>query len=202
MRIFQRTVVALATVALTALPASAQVVTYSTNGTLTGTGCVGNTCTVGAFFLTFLNAPLTSYVSPTLVDLGQFQTQFTGAVDATGTATFGGVNFNLMINQTGPSGGSASIFGPIAGTLSYNPSGSSLIFTPNVASVTIGLVTYRLVTDQTGNIGIQAPTTNGGNPNPTSVKANVNVTPEPNTVVLMASGLFGLVPMVRRRRRA
>jgi hypothetical protein len=184
---------------------SAQVVTYSTTGTFSGgtngTVCGPTQCTMDGFTLTFANAPLTSYLAPTLVDLGQFVTSFGTDGGTAGLTAFSGVNFTLMIAQTSPSGGTGTFADGINGSLTYNPSSSTLVWAPTVTSLTIGLATYRLVVDNTNSINIQAPTTNGGNPNPTSVKANVSVTPEPATLLLVAPGLAGLGVILRRRRR-
>jgi hypothetical protein len=60
-------------------------------------------------------------------------------------------------------------------------------------------VNYALVVDNTGNFNIEAP--GAQNPNETVVKAFVTTTPEPSTVALMATGMFGLIPVIRRRRK-
>jgi hypothetical protein len=193
---------AAAAVALGALPAAAQTVTYSTTGTLSGTGCAANVCTVDGFSLSFIDAPSTSYLAPTLVDLGQFSTAYNppSAINVPLTP-FPSLSFTLTINQTAPSVGNSSFVGSITGSLAYNPSGSTLVWTPTTTSTTIGFAQYTLVRDQAGNIAIQAPTTGtGGNPNPTSVKANVSVTPEPATLLLLAPGLAGMGLVARRRK--
>jgi PEP-CTERM motif len=153
--------------------------------------------------LTFAGAPSTNYTAPTLVDLGQFVTAFSPSGGTSGFTAFTGVTFTLTINQTSPSGGSAVLFDGITGSLAYNPSNSTLVWTPTTTTTSIGAVTYKLVTDNTGNLNIQAPTTgDGANPNPTSVKANVSVTPEPATFLLLAPGLAGLGVAARFRRRS
>jgi hypothetical protein len=194
-------------VALGSLPAAAQNVTFSTSGTLTGASCVANVCTAAPFTLSFVNAGSNTYGAPTNVDLGSFSTTCTGCTFGAGgaqnvTSAFSGILFTLQINQTAPSSGNNTFSGQVSGSLGYNPITSTLVWMPTTSTITIGAVTYALIIDNTGNIVINAPTTDQ-TPNLTGVKAHITsttVTPEPSTVALMATGLFGLVPAVRRRR--
>ena len=75
--------VAAAAVALGALPASAQNLTFSTTGTFSGgsggTVCIATSCTSGGFTLSFSDAPAAGYLAPTLLDLGQFVVTAAGA---------------------------------------------------------------------------------------------------------------------------
>ena len=183
---------------LAASAAGAQV-TFSTVGSFAGAGCTLTSCTFGGFTLSFMNAAPTSYLTPSTLDLGQFRTT-TAAASAPSTAIPASVLFTLVINQTSPVAGSTSTSGPISGSLAYNPSQSSLVFTPTNTFLSIDGVRYALITDNSGNINIAAPTTTD-NPNMTIVKANVAVVPEPTTIVLMGSGLAALGFFGARRRK-
>ena len=114
-----------------------------------------------------------------------------------------GVTFTLTVNQTAPSNQSGNFglnTGAVTGTIGFNPATGALVWMPTSTSLTLGVVTYQLVTDKTGNIGIVLPTPDR-NPDQTTLKANLTATPEPSTVVLLATGLFGLVPIIRNRRK-
>lgn len=196
--IARATLIGTAALALGSIPAAAQDVAFSTTGAFSG-ACTGTSCSFGGFTLSFIPVGSNGFFSGSLVDLGTFNA-------SCGTTTCGltnfpaGVTFTLTINQTIPSAGTGNFAGTISGQLAFNPSFSSLIWTPAPNNLGIGLVNYQLVVDNTGNFNIEAPT-GDANPNQSVVKAFVTVTPEPSTVALMATGMFGLIPVVRRRRK-
>ena len=218
MRILSRAaLVGAAALALGALPAAAQQVTFSTIGSFSGAGCSAfvsptpNTCTeAGGWTITFLNGG-GNILAPSGVDLGQFSVACTLASCSPPSAIAAGTTFNLMISQTNPSSGTASFSGTLSGNIGFNPDNSTLTWRTTGGVVTIGSTTYTLVTDNFGTcsgvtncINIAPPNSgsNPANPNTTTIKAFV-VTPEPSTIALMATGIFGLVPVAvfRRRRR-
>lgn len=206
MRTFTKAVLfSAAAMAMGAAPVLAQTVTFSTSGAFSGggAGCSsGATCSFGSYTLSFVGAPSVAYGAPTLVDLGSFSATCTTApaVSCPSTPIPAGATFTLTITQTTPSGGSNTFVGSVTGSFQFDPTQSSMKWTPNSSSLSIGVVTYALVVDQTGNINIVAPSPNV-NPNTTLVKANISAVPEPSSIALMATGIFGLVPLVRRRRR-
>jgi hypothetical protein len=194
-------------VAFGSLSAAAQNVTYFTTGTFAGAGCAGNICTgtptsgSGVFTLTFVNAGSNTYGAPTTVDLGSFSTSCAGCGGTLTSASFSGITFTLLITQTAPTAGTGSFSDGVTGSLGWNPITSSLVWMPATTVLTIGGVTYTLTVDNSGNIKINAPTADQA-PNLTAVKADIvaSTVPEPSTVALMATGLFGLIPVIRRRR--
>jgi PEP-CTERM motif-containing protein len=198
--IARATLIGAAAVTLGSLPAAAQVVTFSTTGSFSGGGCTTTSCAFDGFTMSFSPVGSDSFLSGSLVDLGSFVTQCVSCTPGVMQAFPSGVIFTLTVIQTAPSGGTGSFVGSVSGSVAFNPSFSSLIWMPSPNTLGIGLTTYRIVVDNTGNFNIEAPV-GTVNPNATVVKAFVTATPEPSTVALMATGMVGLIPVVRRRRK-
>jgi hypothetical protein len=191
-----------AALALGSVPAAAQDVVFSTTGAFSG-GCTGTTCAFGSFTLQFQPVGSFGFLNGSLVDLGTFTASC--SLSTCGPTNFpAGVTFTLTINQTVPSAGTGTFVGTIAGSLAYNPTLSALVWTPTSSTLVLGTAgqtaTYSLVIDNTGNFNVEGP--GAQNPNDAVVKAFVTTTtPEPSTVALMATGMFGLIPVIRRRRK-
>lgn len=108
--------------------------------------------------------------------------------------------FNLVITQTNPSNGSSTQTGTIAGSFSFDPTGTTLIFTPDQSSFMIGSTLYAFNYDNSGIAQGTGFAIANGTPGRT-INALVTATPEPATLGLFATGLFGLIPVAKMRRR-
>ena len=148
-------------VALGSLPVAAQTVTFSTAGAFSG-ACTGTTCAFDGFTLSFTPVGSNSFFSGSTVDLGSFNTQCVTCTPGSLQNFPSGVTFTLTVNQTGPSAGSGSFAGTVSGQLAFNPSFSSLVWTPSPSSLTLGTAGltggYALILDNTGNFNIAPPT--------------------------------------------
>ena len=119
-------------------PAAAHTVTFSTSGAFNGGSCGPSLCAFGGFVLTYNGQGSASWAAPTDVTLGSFSLVCNSCAPGTQANILAGSMFTLTISQTAPTSGCGSFTGSVSGGLNGGASGSSLFWTPNNGSVSIG----------------------------------------------------------------
>jgi len=183
-----------------ATPAVGQTVDFSTMGRFTSAiaGCndavalLNATCTIGGFRLVYSGTSASNIGNNSVVSLGAFR--LTGGGGQV-TIPPGQVTFELFVNQSMPSVGSASFMGSVQGSDVL-----SFVWLPSGISQPIGLAQYMVIVDDVGpaaGVGLGLPENADR-----GINALVNIVPEPSAVVLMGTGFAALLGLALRRKHA
>jgi len=185
-------------VMITAPAGAQQTVTFSTDGCFAGTPTSGCAHSSADGFFSFAGAASNSYT----LTSGVAQTVNLGLFGVTGPNTGSSVNdnFNLWLAFTNPPGATqsdaATISGKLQGsnsvTLDFANNGLQNVFTYGDGG-TLQLSVADHVFPDAGSAQVQGTLL--------YTAGTITSTPEPGSMALLGTGLIGLVPMVRRRRK-
>ena len=166
-------------------------ITYSTAGIFSSSGTGIATFGSGAntLTLTFIAISSVSLNTPTYASLGDIVSTVTGS-GATASGTF-----NLTVNQTGPTVASGVFLDLVSGAIASNSSTGLLDFTN--LTLNLGPSIYTLQQPPNGYF-LVPPNSNGG---VTTIQMAITSTPEPSSLILLGTGLFGASAFFFRRQR-
>jgi len=204
---------------LSAVPAHAVMISYSTTGVFgcgTAVGCTTGsspssiTITGGGNFATLNYSPNTGTFlnpgppPPQVVNYGNITAV---SLLTTPAEAFNGATFTMTINETIPDNTSGNISASLQGTVQETGSTASIDFANN-GIISLGAVTYMIGND--GVVNLAAPSAGTRfSKGITSITGMVTATsggggmlPEPTFLGLTGLGFFGLAGMAYRRRRA
>lgn len=189
-----------AAAAFAATPASAQMVTYNTNGSTLQCGTAANCSAITGNSIQFgsgLNRLVLSYDPILTATVNAPSNISLGAIDSTNLLAANyditGVLLNILLFSTPPGSSGGLPQGSIGGTLSGFSSNATLSFLSG--GVNIGGFNYTVTNSP---LGVNPPSSNLG---VTTIQGRVTAVPEPATWAMMLLGFGGIGFAMRRRRQ-
>lgn len=189
-----------AAAAFAATPASAQLVTYNTNGSTLQCGTAANCSAITGNSIRFgtgVNSLVLSYDPILSATVSAPSNISLGAIDSSNLLASNyditGVLLNILLFSTPPGSSGSLPQGSISGTLAGFSSNATLSFLSG--GVTIGGFNYAVTNSP---LSINPPSSNAG---VTTIQGRVTAVPEPATWAMMLLGFGGIGFAMRRRRQ-